>query len=59
MEAPTKSTRKRYQIMLDPEVRREARRIAAEQDVCISDAVNFLIAAGVTDYDARYPKQSA
>jgi hypothetical protein len=51
MKTAESPSRKRYQIMLEPTVRKEARRIEAEQDITFSDAVNWLLTIGICQYD--------
>lgn len=39
--------RKRYNVMLDPMVRKEVRKIAADRELNFSDTVNRLLLAGI------------
>lgn len=51
MPTTEKQKRKRHYIALEPLVRREVRKIAAERDINFSDAVNCLLLAGMSVSD--------
>lgn len=51
MRAAEREKRKRYNIMLDPIVRKEVRKIAADRELNFSDAVNRLLLAGIAVSD--------